>query len=251
MRHPAVSFALGCLLAVALTGSGLAQEATPTGALAVMPPDEPAYGASLGDWLARQFQWQISIPAPVNPVTDPTGERCGLGQSGPVFFLAPVMGEAPEASRTCVVPAGVAVLLPLFATECSTVEPPPYFGRDEAQLRACAAAEVDAFAPEDTMEVSLDGADVPNLGRFRVQTPPITVVFPPDNLYEIPPVVGTSLIDGYAVMFAPLSAGEHMLRFSFDLPDGTPAGVTYRLFVTEPMVAASIDDAPVAGTPGP
>jgi hypothetical protein len=62
------------------------------------------------------------------------------------------------------VSTGVALLLPLFTTECSTVEPPPFFGSDEAELRACVAAEVEAFNPEATMTVSFDGGEVPDLG---------------------------------------------------------------------------------------
>ena len=171
---------------LALVGpAAVAQVATPVASPAagprVLPPDEPAYGATYAEWLARQTQWMLSFPASVNPATDPTGERCGYGQSGPVFFLAPVFGASPQATRACTVPAGVALLLPLFGTECSTDEPPPFFGRDEAELRACAAAEIEAFAPEATMGVSLNGATVPARGRYRVQTPPTVVALPPDD----------------------------------------------------------------------
>jgi hypothetical protein len=163
---------LGCVLVLGGSTAGLAQEATPTASDVVLPPDEPAYGATLGEWLARQTQWMLSLPAAVNPATDETGELCGYGQLGPVFFLATVMGASPQAIRTCTIPTGVGVLLPLFGTECSTVEPPPYVGSSEAELLACAAAEVAAFNPEATMMVGLDGVDVPDLGQYRVQTLP-------------------------------------------------------------------------------
>ena len=74
----------------------------------------------------------------IDPGADPTGERCGYGQAGPVFFLVQSGEEAAE--RTCTIPAGTALLLPLLDASCSTVEPPPFFGRDEAELRACTEA---------------------------------------------------------------------------------------------------------------
>ena len=54
-----------------------------------------------------------------------------------------------------------------------------------------------------------------------------------------------------AVMFAPLSPGEHTLQFSFELPDGTPAGVSYQLTVAEPVVMAPAVGTPETGTPVP
>jgi hypothetical protein len=75
------------------------------------------------------------------------------------------------------------------------------------------------------------------------------MAFPPDNVYGIEPAVGTALVDGYALPFAPLSPGEHTLHFAFELPDGTPAGVTYQLTVAEPVVLVPAVGTPENGTP--
>jgi hypothetical protein len=119
-----------------------AQQATPTTgadlANLVLPPDAPAYGLSYEAWTARFGQWLHSLPIASDPGADPTGERCGYGQAGPVFFLVQA-GDAP-AARTCTIPAGTALLLPLLDASCTTVEPPPFFGRDETELRACTEA---------------------------------------------------------------------------------------------------------------
>ena len=79
-----------------------------TPAVEILPPGEPYAGATLGEWDARWWQWAVSLPVPVNPNLDPTGERCGYGQSGPVFFLpgefAPATGwrgGAAEDVRGC------------------------------------------------------------------------------------------------------------------------------------------------------
>jgi hypothetical protein len=235
MRRLIALLSLGCALVLNGPGAGLAQDATPAAGPVVLPPDEPAYGAPYSEWVARQLQWELSFPAAVSPATDATGERCGYGQSGPVFFLATIVIGSPQVTRTCRVPAGVALLFPLFGNSCSTVEPPPYFASNEAELLACARTRIESVNPEATIVVSLDGVAVPDIGRYRVQTPPFTIAFSPDNAFDIEPLVATSLLDSYAILFAPLPPGEHTLQFSVELPDGT-LGATYHLTVAEPSV---------------
>ena len=77
----------------------------------ILPPDEPWAGLTRGEWAARWWQWLWSMPEDVNPNFDTTGERCGYGQSGPVFLLPGAWGfDQPEKREiTCVVPEGVAI----------------------------------------------------------------------------------------------------------------------------------------------
>src|SRR6266404_1942081 len=37
-----------------------------------------------GEW----WQWALSIPASQNPLLDTTGDKCMVGQRGPIWFLA-------------------------------------------------------------------------------------------------------------------------------------------------------------------
>src|SRR5262245_42961061 len=41
---------------------------------------------------AQWQQWRLSIPTPENPLLDPTGEHCMVGQRGAVWFLAGTSG---------------------------------------------------------------------------------------------------------------------------------------------------------------
>lgn len=82
-------------------------------------------------------------PADVNPNINPNRNGCGYGQAGPVFFQPANFGP-PGATVTCVVPEGVGIYLNLGGSDCSTVEPPPFFGQDEEELCACAAVALDA-----------------------------------------------------------------------------------------------------------
>src|SRR5512135_1078604 len=68
----------------------------------VIPPNAKPYGKSLNQWNAEWWKYVFQFPADTSPLTDPTGERCATGQSGPVFFL---MGQAngPTVRDECVV----------------------------------------------------------------------------------------------------------------------------------------------------
>jgi hypothetical protein len=67
------------------------------------------------------------------------------------------------------------------------VEPPPFFGRDEAELRACASNAVDmaegAF-DMTAMRHTVDGETVADLSVYLVATPRFTLWLPEDNLLE-------------------------------------------------------------------
>src|SRR4051812_33587526 len=54
----------------------------------IVPPGARVLGKTYGEWGAAWWTWAYRIPAATNPVSDPTGEFCHEGQSGPVFFLA-------------------------------------------------------------------------------------------------------------------------------------------------------------------
>jgi len=237
--HRRLAAVLALLCTLSFAGGGIAaQEASPAASPVAspvgtskltIPVDEPVAGLSQGEWSARQWQWLVSFPNEASPNADQTGARCGLGQSGPVFFLAGLVGPGP-AERACTVPAGVAILLPVFGAECSTLEPPPFFGRDEAELAACAAAAADTLPDPARMEVLVDGQALGDLGRFRVATPVFTLALPEDNVFGTPAGVGSAVGDGYFIMLAPLPPVEHVVEL------GPLVSLTYRLTVVAPTV---------------
>ena len=94
--------------------------------------DQPSGLAELG---ARWWQWAFSFPAAVNPLTDPTGERCTFGQAGTVWFLGGSFSSATVQRDCSPVPVGAAILIPALNAECSSIEGD---GQTEAQLRTCA-----------------------------------------------------------------------------------------------------------------
>ena len=90
--------------------------------------------APYGQWATNWWNWITSIPEENNPVGDETGEKCTIGQKGPVWFLPGTSGGKLE--RTCTVPAGKALFLVLLDAECSKTEFPKL--NTEEEFRKCA-----------------------------------------------------------------------------------------------------------------
>jgi hypothetical protein len=244
MKRGLVMFVLVLLVGTGGPTDIRAQEATPvTGAdlgELVLPPDAPAYGLTYEAWTARFAQWAHSLPLAIHPAADPTGALCGLGQAGPVFFLVQAGGQ-DAVERTCTVPAGTALLLPLLSASCTTVEPPPFHGRDEAALRACTEAW---FATAVELTAVVDGETIPDLERYRVQPDLFAVALPAGNMLGVEPTVTQGVVEGYWLLLAPLPVGEHELRFGGSLPDSDfSTEVTYHLTVAEPTVLEPTDGA--------
>ena len=91
-----------------------------------------------------------SIPVPENPAIDTTGEDCGVGQSGSVWFLAGTTGGKNYANTYCSLRSGHSDS-PLNS-ECSTAEFPDL--TTEVELRECAKNFQDQL---QQMEFVLDG----------------------------------------------------------------------------------------------
>jgi hypothetical protein len=141
----------------------------------VLPHDAEVGGLSLADWSARSWQWSLSLPTDINPYLDESGASCGYGQSGEVFFLA---SADHNVERQCIVPLGAHIFVALAGAECSTVEPPPFYGGDEAELTQCAIDAVDsanAIYDMSTMTLTVDGQTVSDLMAYRAPTPLFTL----------------------------------------------------------------------------
>jgi hypothetical protein len=194
----------------------------------VAPVNSNAYGHSYGGWSAEWWKWFLSIPTPDHPGI---GGDCGVAQSGPVFFLA--ADFTGSEGVPCTIPAGKAIFFAMANVECSTVEPPPFFGADEEELRACAKCFADQIVVS-SLEATLDDEELGDLGSYRAASPLFTFEYPADNIFGIPggPATGESVSDGYWLLLNPLSAGNHTLAFSgaFEFPEGEcglPAGTSF------------------------
>jgi len=213
------------VLGTVATSPALAASGRSIGLQGIYPLNAQPYGRSWGDWTATWWQWALSMPVSSHPLFDTAD--CSAGQSGPVWFLGGAF-TGIAATRSCTVPAGISLFFPLLNSECSTVEPPPFYGADEAEMRACAAGWVDSGSD---LFCIIDGVAVENVSSYRVDSPLFSFTAPNDNIFGIPgPVTGESVSDGYWIFLAPLSAGQHTIRFGGSFP-GFPIDVTYELTV--------------------
>lgn len=206
----------------------------------VIDRDSVAYGRTYSEWSAAWQQWALSIPVAEHPLFD--NGPCSVGQSGPVWFLGgkfcalnnPNCGTN-NVVRSCSVPAGTALYIPVLNAEWSVLEMNnPLEQIDD--LRSLAASDIDG----SSNELDIDGKQIRNLLQdFRVQSPAFVFTIPDDNLFNAVgegPYPGGAyfpgLDDGVYVMFAPLRAGSHKIHFHGYMPAfNFTLDVTYNLTV--------------------
>jgi hypothetical protein len=181
----------------------------------VLPPQSHAFGNSYSEWSVAFWQWLYSLPVDSHPLFDTAD--CSEGQSGKVWFLGGTftfVSPNPDAvvgvaDRDCSVPSGKALFFPIVNAECNPFEDPE---ATEEALRVCANFLGDHI---QDLEVTIDGRHLGKLGRYRVESPLFTFGPVPEN-NVLGADAGTtfdSVGDGYYIMLAPLSRGEHRIHF--------------------------------------
>jgi len=211
-------------------------EATPSATAGVVAPGTTTMGMTDVQWATAWWQWSLSFPTAINPGADNTGAACGLGQHGPVFFLATSTFANAGLTRTCSVPEGMAILAPVIGTDCSTSEAAPYNGTDAESLASCAKGLTDAITDA---KLTIDGTDVADIASYRVQTPVFNVILPDGNWLNAPAGPDSVVADGAFIVIEPLSVGAHTVTFGGTYTSGSSILVTYNIEVVAGTVAAS------------
>lgn len=203
----------------------------------------PYFGRTFGGLTAQWWQWAMSIPAGVNPLADESGEHCDVNQEGRVWFLAGTTGGA--VTRACTIPPGKAVLFPIFNVVCTTATED---GETKEELRRVCTDIVDAVTE---LEAAVDGEVVVGSraegAAHRVQSPPFSLVFTADNVFGVEspdPNPSPAVAEGFWVLLAPLSLGEHVIEFRA-VADFTDLGGD--LFTTEVEYRIAVEQAGGAG----
>jgi hypothetical protein len=189
----------------------------------VLPPTSRVHGLTYGEWSARWWQYVFSVPTPEN-IYGGVGAMCqGVGN---VALVA--VNSTMDIPKKCEVPAGTILYLELLGSECSTIEPPPFYGGNEEELRACAQA----FVPED-MEASIDGVEIKNLSQYISTSPLYEFVVPDDNIFGVPGgTTAQSVSYGAYLMLAPLTPGKHTIHTHGAYGDDFTADRNFELTVT-------------------
>lgn len=222
MKRPRIRPALVgamALLLITTTFAGALGGANP----GVLPPNSRIQGLTYGEWSARWWQYVFSVPTPQN-IYGGVGAMCQ--HVGNVALVA--VNSTLDIPKKCEVPAGTILYLELLAAECSTIEPPPFYGGNEAELRACAQV----FVPED-MVASIDGVEIENLSQYISTSPLYEFVVPDDNVFGVPGgTTAQSVSHGAYLMLAPLTPGKHIIHTHGAYGEDFTADRNFELTVT-------------------
>jgi hypothetical protein len=196
----------------------------------VYSKDSSPFGVPYSEWIHRWWQWNQGTPSSQHPRDNFTAQKCTVNQNGSVWFLPDILTGKEE--RSCTIPAGKAVLVPLLTGECHNDGKPPIMNDDE--LHKC-ASEGDEFG---ILSATLDGHNIQNLNQYRTQTGFGNLTVVKDNIFNnVPGTFNSSNADGFFVFLEPPSRGNHELRLTTSvLNPATPsynyaAEVTYHLTV--------------------
>ncbi len=226
---------VACAMLMVTVSSPVSAQASPNHQVA--PNNSQPYGMTYGQWNARWWQWFFSVPASTNPGLATDGSvDCSVGQSGDVWFLAGSFQSGGMFSRSCAVPAGKALFVPLINSWADNVCNSPPLTED--QLRAAAKSGV---IPPAKLHASIDGRSQES---SRAISPVFSYTLPPSPDNVIFAAFGVSLpgdcwrsvtvtpavADGFYIMLSPLTAGSHTVRFGGQGP-GITLDITYNLSV--------------------
>jgi hypothetical protein len=181
----------------------------------ILPPGDKPYGLTYIDH-AKNFQkWVLSIPAKDNPINDETGAKCAAGQSNAnssVFYLA--FNNGGTSQRTCKVPVGKALLIPVMEVEKSDKEAP---GSSVQDLDKSAKKDQDSV---NSLYLQIGDKVYNNndLIKYRTHTDAFNVVFPDNAIYGV--IKGgpsKAVADGFYIITKPLTKGTYPIHFKSSL----------------------------------
>jgi len=188
----------------------------------IFPPAGEVYGKTYSQLTVAWWDWALSQAPKRNPILDPDGSFCHVGQDRDygqgeeIFFLAGNFGG--ETERTCSVPTGKTLFFPILngiwiaPEECATPE----------ECRAAVNEFLDYGFTEE-LSCTIDGVEVEDLGAYRVQSPPGGSLFHIEGgsllqsfdpkFYKPRGYEPGTVADGYWLLVR-LGPGEHTIEFS-------------------------------------
>lgn len=201
----------------------------------VSDPQESVEGRTITAWTEAWFHWNFAVPADQNPALVLDAD-CAVGQSEPVFFV-PVYDGAPTFERTCHIPRGKPVLVPLWVIINDYPCPDPSFEPAEGQSLEdfLAQGAKDYNDQVQELSVTLDGEPIDpsphrhTTGLFQFAAEPSLIGKLPDACLQGEAQPGVS--DGWWLMLS-LAPGDHVVHVTGRDPSQNAVDYTYRLAVS-------------------
>jgi hypothetical protein len=185
--------------------------------LSIFPPDSEPYGLTYDEHAQNFWKWLLSIPASESPMDDTKGDKCTVGQANTnssVFYLGPGEGKM---ERTCTVPAGKGLVIPVMEVEQSDKEIP---GASVEELTNAAKKDQDSV---NSLYLKDEEYTYNDLLKYRIQpTEPFQVIFPDNGIFGVVDGGPSQVVaDGWYIISEPLTPGNHTVHFrsSLSCPD--------------------------------
>jgi hypothetical protein len=202
--------------------------------------DSSPFNLSRAEWLMKYWNWTASISKSDHPRNDLTGENCGVGQHGPVWFLDAPVGEGKVVrSITCKIPSDKAVFLPLLTGECDYSEK-----KTDEDVTKCAKEGNDG----GTIELSVDGKRLFSINgtdqktdysTYRVLSDFFNIRYNSSNMWDLPGNTFRGRADGYTAIFKPFPMGEHSIHLKTSVINPTSPDYNYVLDMTYKLISTN------------
>jgi hypothetical protein len=181
----------------------------------IFPSGSEPYGLPYAKHIENYWKMTLGIPAKDNPINDPTGEKCATGQlntNSSVFYLNHNNGGVSD--RTCEVPAGKGLFIPVMQVEFSQKDSPDATIED---LKLSAKTDQDSvnslYLKIGDKEYNFD-----DLRPYRTATDVFDVDYADNGIYGIKEGGPTKTVaDGYYIMTDPLPKGNHTVHYKSSL----------------------------------
>ncbi len=105
--------------------------------------------------------------------------------------------------------------------------------KNDDDLRHCAMAGDDYAA----MKVTLDGKEIMNLDKNRVQTGFFNITYGKDNIYKHSPATVKGFADGYYLFLKPMTPGQHILNLKTNVLNPVNSEFNYSADLTYHLTA--------------
>jgi hypothetical protein len=181
----------------------------------IFPPDSKPYGLTYADHAKNFWKWVLAIPASENPVDDQTGGKCAVGQSNTnssIFYLS--FNNGGKSERTCTVPAGKALLIPVMQVVITDKDIP---GASVQELATATKKDQDSVNSL-YLKIGDKEYNYEDLLRYRAPTDAFDVVWADKAIFGI--IEGgpsKAVADGFYILTEPLKNGTYPIHFKSSL----------------------------------
>jgi hypothetical protein len=177
-------------------------------------PQSKPYGLTYEEHVKNFWKWVLSIQQDKNPWDDQTGENCVIDQletNSTIFYLSGNGGGKSE--RTCTVPAGKGLFIPVSPFEISDKEAPTASVKD---LHKIAKKDQDSVT---SLYLKINDKEYTrqDLEKYRIPTEDFEVVFPKNPIFGVTEGISKAVADGYYVITEPLEKGNYTILYKSSL----------------------------------